>query len=222
MSSPISVVIPARNEAPTIGAVIDRTTRASGVGEVIVVDNASDDATATAAHVAGARVVFEPTPGFGNALRAGFRAAQNNWVAKVDADLEDMAEDMIARLAAARAPGVGLVKGRWNDPDDDMPMTRLLIKPAIRQIFPDLSHLDAPNSGLYLFDRSRISLEGLATTYAADIDVMVRMHLAGAVIAETWIGEIRNNPRDTGHYNAIADVILAFFLDHHARQQSGG
>ncbi|HVT05569.1 MAG TPA: glycosyltransferase [Thermoanaerobaculia bacterium] len=51
------VVISARNEERTIGAVIDAARRAQGVGEVIVVDDHSTDATREVAIAAGARVV---------------------------------------------------------------------------------------------------------------------------------------------------------------------
>jgi len=52
------IVIPAANEASTIAPVIDAALRARGVGEVIVVDDHSEDETAAVASRSGARVVF--------------------------------------------------------------------------------------------------------------------------------------------------------------------
>jgi glycosyltransferase involved in cell wall biosynthesis len=70
----ISVVIPALNEAQAIGEVV-LTVPADRVHEVIVVDNGSTDDTAKQASSAGARVIFEPRPGYGLACLAGARAA---------------------------------------------------------------------------------------------------------------------------------------------------
>lgn len=70
----ISVIIPALNEEQAIGEVV-RAVPADRVYEVIVVDNGSTDNTAKQASSAGARVIFEPRPGYGFACRAGAKAA---------------------------------------------------------------------------------------------------------------------------------------------------
>ena len=69
----LSVIIPALNEAASIGHVVaampwDR------IAECIVVDNGSSDGTAEVARAAGARVVSSPR-GYGNACLAGSLAA---------------------------------------------------------------------------------------------------------------------------------------------------
>jgi glycosyltransferase involved in cell wall biosynthesis len=70
----ISVVIPALNEEEPIAAVV-RDCLATGLAsEVIVVDNGSRDRTAERAATAGAKVISEPTPGYGRACAAGLRA----------------------------------------------------------------------------------------------------------------------------------------------------
>src|SRR6476469_5124100 len=70
----ISVIIPALNEEEPIADVV-RECLATGLpGEVVVVDNGSSDRTAERAAAAGARVVSEPTPGYGRACAAGVRA----------------------------------------------------------------------------------------------------------------------------------------------------
>ncbi|HEV2912910.1 MAG TPA: glycosyltransferase family 2 protein [Pyrinomonadaceae bacterium] len=73
LSSRISVVIPALNEEACIGEVV-RTIPRTVAGEVIVVDNGSDDRTAERAREAGARVAPEPRRGYGRACLAGVRA----------------------------------------------------------------------------------------------------------------------------------------------------
>ena len=70
----ITVVIPALNEEAAIGGVVAEVPRHL-VHEIIVVDNGSTDRTADRAAAAGARVVHEPTRGYGAACLAGARAA---------------------------------------------------------------------------------------------------------------------------------------------------
>ena len=222
MTEGISVVIPARNEAATVGHVVSVVAERPCVAEVIVVDNASWDGTSDAAARAGATVIEEPEPGMGRALKAGFAAATHSWVMKIDADLESFNPGLIELLAEAREADIGLVKGKWQDPSDDMPMTRLLIRPAIKLIYPGLAHVTAANSGIYLFRRDLIEIGCLADNNAADIDVMLRVHKAGFAVVEVEIGEIRHDPRNTQHYNAMAENILQLFLRHYAAQIQDG
>jgi len=69
----VSVVIPCLNEEETIATCIDKAreafTSAGLEGEVIIVDNGSTDNSSKIAGDRGARVVFEPRKGYGNALR---------------------------------------------------------------------------------------------------------------------------------------------------------
>ncbi len=68
--SVVTVVIPALNEEACIADVVRAIPREIA-GEVIVVDNGSDDETAVRARAAGARVTSEPQRGYGRACRAG-------------------------------------------------------------------------------------------------------------------------------------------------------
>ncbi len=69
----VSVIIPALNEAESIGRVVGEMPW-DRIAECIVVDNGSADATATIAAVAGARVIESPR-GYGAACKAGSDAA---------------------------------------------------------------------------------------------------------------------------------------------------
>jgi len=218
MTDPVSVIVPARNEAETIRNVVLILLGMADVGEVVVIDNGSTDDTAAQADAAGARVVSETRVGMGHAVRAGIIAAKYDWVMKVDADLDKFDTDLFARMPAARGPGIGLVKGAWHDPGDNMPMTRLLVMPAICLMFPGLGHLRAPNSGLYLFNKSLIAPGALVDDYAVDLDVMLRVHAAGAKVAEVDIGRIEHDVRDVPHYNAMAEMLLKFFLSRQNRR----
>jgi glycosyltransferase involved in cell wall biosynthesis len=68
-----TLIIPALNEAETIGPLLRRVPR-EAVAEVVVVDNGSTDATRAIAAGAGARVIGEPRRGYGAACWAGVSA----------------------------------------------------------------------------------------------------------------------------------------------------
>ncbi|HMG06500.1 MAG TPA: glycosyltransferase family 2 protein [Chthoniobacterales bacterium] len=70
----VSVIIPALNEEEPIAAVVRDCLTTGLPDEVIVVDNGSSDRTTECARTGGARVVAEPTPGYGRACAAGVRA----------------------------------------------------------------------------------------------------------------------------------------------------
>ncbi len=90
-STLVSVVIPCLNEAENIELCV-RTARevlkkSEIDGEVLVVDNASEDESAALATAAGARVISEPRRGYGSAYLAGFTAARGKYIVMADADL---------------------------------------------------------------------------------------------------------------------------------------
>jgi len=107
-------LIPAHDEAPRIGSVIDV---ARGHLPVLVVDDGSSDGTAAVARAAGATVIEQsPNQGKGAALRAGFRhalAGGADAILTLDADGQHDPAEIPAFLAAWSAePPPDLVIGR--------------------------------------------------------------------------------------------------------------
>ena len=101
-----AAVIPAWNEAATVGAVVYAALDARLVDEVIVVDNASSDTTANVAAAHGARVVHEPTTGKGEAMRAGVAAAPDaDVIVFLDADLVGLRPHHVDGLVASVIAG---------------------------------------------------------------------------------------------------------------------
>lgn len=112
---PITVVIPARDEAARIGPCLRGVVGAPGVAEVIVVDDESTDGTAEVATSLGARVVPGRAlpPGWVGkpwALQQGLdAAAPGGWLVTLDADTAPDPRLPAALVARARADGWDLL-----------------------------------------------------------------------------------------------------------------
>jgi len=116
----VTAVVPARNEAARVGATVTELRR--WVDEVVVVDDASDDATGAAAQAAGARVVRNETRfGYVRSVQRGFAAASGDVVVTVDADGEMAVERIPALVAPVLAGTADIVQGhrdhvpRWSE-----------------------------------------------------------------------------------------------------------
>lgn len=101
MTASLSIVIPAKNEAASVGRVVGTARSLYPQAEIIVVDDGSDDATAATATAAGARVVRHPVSrGNGAAIKAGARAARGEILVFLDGDGQHDPGEIPALLAA--------------------------------------------------------------------------------------------------------------------------
>lgn len=110
MGTWLSVVIPARNSAATVGAVIAAARREfGGEAEIICVDDNSRDGTADAAAAAGAKVVrLHGNVGAARARNIGAREAAGEVILFLDADvvLQEGAGEALRRAFAGGADAV--------------------------------------------------------------------------------------------------------------------
>jgi glycosyltransferase involved in cell wall biosynthesis len=110
----VSVVIPCLNEEENIttcvSAAIGALERNGYLGEVIVVDNNSEDLSAKLAAEAGALVIHEQRRGYGSAYLAGLDQAAGEFVVMADADLTYDFDD-IPRFVERLQAGADLVMG---------------------------------------------------------------------------------------------------------------
>lgn len=88
----ISIIIPARNEAPTIGPIIEGCSIYAD--EVLVIDGHSSDDTCRIAIELGARVVADNGVGKGDAIRIGISEAAGDVIVFIDADGSHSPDDI--------------------------------------------------------------------------------------------------------------------------------
>lgn len=99
---PLSIFIIALNEADRIGNTIAAVQTLSD--DIVVVDSGSTDGTQAIAERLGARVVFNPWPGYGQQKRFAEEQCRHDWLLNLDAD-EVVPADLAAEIAALFARG---------------------------------------------------------------------------------------------------------------------
>jgi len=127
----ISVVIPALNEAETIGAIVttvreELMVKQPLIDEIVVIDGASSDATASLAEQAGAKVFahdrintgFDVLPGKGEAMWRSLFVSKGDIVVFLDGDLRNFSATYVTGLLGPLLtdPGIDLVKAFYDRP----------------------------------------------------------------------------------------------------------
>jgi len=151
-----SVIIPAFNEAESIGDVVAGLLALYPGLPVIVVDDGSEDGTARLAEEAGATVLRHGrNMGYGASLKTGIRAAETDYVVTFDADGQHDPAD-VARLVARLAENDMVVGRRVNR--SGVPLSRWPGKWIMARFARILTGARIPdvNSGLRGFRRTVI------------------------------------------------------------------
>jgi glucosyl-3-phosphoglycerate synthase len=230
----VSVCIPARDEAETIGDVVTKVRRFLGgrlclVDEVLVVDDHSRDETGKAAAHAGARVVDAAEvladvaggPGKGEALWRSLYASIGDIVVWCDADITDFGTRFVSGLLGPLItdPDVAFVKGYYERPRSGSlgggRTTELTARPALATLFPQLSTIVQPLSGE--FGGRRALLERLPFVRGYGVDIGLLIDVARAVgteaIVQVDLGTRRHRHHDLDQLGPQALSVLQTVLD---------
>lgn len=188
----VSVCIPCRNEAETIGDLVHMISDAlvgTLVDELIVLDDGSIDGTAEVATEAGATVVpvdyvhffHGSAHGKGNALWASLVASKGDIVVWCDGDLTSFTPDWIVRLVIPLLldDQLGLVKASYERPSHlggGGRTTELVARPLLSLFFPELAEMQQPLAGEYAGRRTMLESIPFATGWGVEIGLLIDMY----------------------------------------------
>ncbi|EYT48245.1 MULTISPECIES: glucosyl-3-phosphoglycerate synthase [Kocuria] len=195
--STVSVVLPARNEAETVGAIVTALRRTlmedvALIDELVVIDSDSTDGTGAVAAAAGARVHRQAdilpahgnVPGKGEALWKSLAVTTGDVLAFVDSDLREFDPQFAVGLLGPllTEPGVQFVKSCYDRPLHDgatvMPagggrVTELVARPLLNLFWPQLAGLVQPLAGEYAGRRSLLERVPFVSGYGVEIAMLI-------------------------------------------------
>ena len=193
----VSVCLPTRDEAATVGGIVrnirrNLVERARLVDEIVVMDAGSSDDTAAIAQTEGARVFFEhdvlpgegPGSGKGEALWKSLHACQGDVICFVDADIRNFHPRFVYGLLGPLLvdPEIQYVKAFYERPIRERNalratgggrVTELLARPVINLLWPELAGVVQPLSGEYAGRRETLEQVPFFSGYGVELGLLV-------------------------------------------------
>jgi glucosyl-3-phosphoglycerate synthase len=234
----VSLVVPARNEAATVGDVVAKVRSAlvetvALVDEIVVIDSDSTDDTYAVAADAGATVhrsaEIRPDlgtrPGKGEAMWKSLFVTSGELIVFMDADLVDWDTHFVPGLLGPLLtdPGVELVKGFYERPmvagGEAVPfeggrVTELVARPLIALLFPELAGLRQPLAGEWAVRRSLFESLRVPHEYAVELAALIDTERARGLdaIAQVDLGVRAHRHQSLRDLSGMATQILAAAL----------
>lgn len=226
----ISLCIPARDEASTIGPIVAAVRRAlvedlALIDQIVVADDGSTDGTAEQARSAGAEVVTVATArpavdertGKGEAMWKSLAVSSGDLVVWVDGDLDQFDPRWPARLVAPLVsdPDISLVKGCYrrlssNPSTGGGRVTELVARPALAMLHPRLAVIAQPLGGEYAARRTSLMEVPFAGGYGVDLGLLIDICERDGFesIAQVDLGERRHRNRPLEELSIQAAEVL--------------
>jgi glucosyl-3-phosphoglycerate synthase len=217
----VSVVLPALNEAATVGRIVarirrDLVDRVALVDELMVVDSGSTDSTVDVARSAGAEVVrredvlpeFAIRPGKGEVLWRSLAATTGDVVVFVDSDLSDFTSTFVTGLLGPLLcdPSVQFVKATYDRalqsgetvlPTGGGRVTELVARPLIGLHWPELSGFVQPLGGEYAARRALLESLPFASGYGVEFGLLVDTYRSVGLDAMAQVDLSRRKHRNS-------------------------
>jgi glucosyl-3-phosphoglycerate synthase len=234
----VSVVIPAQNEASTVGSIVntvrERLVATGLVDEVVVMNDGSVDATAEVAHAAGADVISvqDITPhvdahGKGVALWKSQFVTNGTIIVFIDSDLLDFEERFVAGLAGALLHDrkLELVKASYRRPlvassaiidDGGGRVTELMVRPLLSCFLPQLSDLHQPLGGEYAVRRSTVEAMHFYSGYGVEIGLLLEYYFTCGIasIGQVDVGKRTHRNRPLAELSPMSFEIVQVLFDY--------
>jgi len=244
----VSVVLPALDEEPTVGRIVEAVHHALGDGapvsrrlvdELVVIDSGSTDRTAEVARAAGARVVHrdEILPsipavlGKGEAMWRSLATTTGDVVVFVDADLQSFTPAYVTGLLGPLLAddAVQLVKAVYERPLVEGSsvvsagggrVTELVARPLLNLLWPQLSGIVQPLAGEYAARRSLLERLPFPCGYGVELALLVdTVDLVGLDgLAQVDLGVRVHRHHDERRLGRMAAEITRTALDRLARR----
>jgi glucosyl-3-phosphoglycerate synthase len=235
----ISVCIPCRDEAATVGPLVSTIRRelqeaVPFIDELIVIDDRSTDDTAMVAAGSGATVVdindihehYGVGHGKGNVLWCSLVASKGDFVVWIDGDITSFEPSWVVRLAAPmlQDESIALVKSLSHRPTrlgGGGRTTELVARPLMSLYYPELTGLHQPLAGEYAGRRTVLEqlpfVQGWGVEIAMLIDIARQYGPEG--IAQIDLGTREHRHRSLHALSVQAAEVMATML---GRVPSGG
>jgi len=232
----VSVCLPARDEAATIGTIVDALmplVDAGVVDQVVVVDD-STDGTAAIARSRGAEVHDQsslcaglgPVHGKGDAMWRALSILTGEVVCYLDADSREFGPHYATALAGVVAcPGpVAFAKGFYRRPwdggtDEVQPVgggrvTELCARPALKAFYPELAVVRQPLAGEVAARRDLLERLPFLCGYSVDVALLIDAweHVGLQGMAQVDLDVRQNRHRPLEDLGPMADAVLGGLL----------
>lgn len=215
----ISVCLPARDEAATIGTILAdiMPLREQGVIDQVVVVDDSSDGTGEIAAAAGAEVYdqsslmpsYGPVDGKGDAMWRALSVLEGEIVCFLDADSEQFGPHYVSGLVGpvAGPAGAHLTKAfyrrPWSMSGVELPegggrVTELTARPVLERFFPELASFRQPLAGELAARRELLDELAFICGYGVDIALLIdawrAVGLSGLVQVDLDVRQNRHRP----------------------------
>jgi glucosyl-3-phosphoglycerate synthase len=237
----VSLCLPARNEAATIGSILGQLVPlldAGVVDQLVVADN-STDGTADIARRMGAEVHDQellmpelgPVLGKGDAMWRALSVLRGELICFLDADSDNLVAHFACGLLGPLVCGSGFsfVKGCYRRPfrvgdavfpDGGGRVTELTARPLLNLFYPELAGVEQPLAGEIAARRSLLERLPFVTGYGVDVALLLDAYgeLGLEAMAQVDLGVRQNAHQPLRDLGPMAYAVLHAVASHLERE----